>query len=281
MIVNMGIIEKYFNDIIYFKTKFSLAVNKKKSEYCNIACSYFNTILTYLVNLSELTNQFSRIQQEKMYMSSVVISRSIFEECAILNQLFKQSKYGENSYFYKYLYIKDMSQDISINKRWNIESNDYWRRIHNLLQQHFDSEVDLDDVQPFSENIEDFRGYTEFEIKTLNKCVSQLEKQKCYQYTKSQICADLFNDVYSNTDLIKLDVKNEAKNDIKVIYGQLCHYSHLNITAIDELNVIKTENGSPILCFDQKIKDNNVILQWIKFSLDYIFDLFNKSFDNI
>lgn len=274
------VIKKHLEDIRNFKNEFITTNQSLIPEYINLANPYFNTILVYLCNLAELSNQFAVLQEKDMNMSSIIVSRSIFEECAILNQLFKQSKYGVNSYFYKYLYIMDMSQDITINKGWNNEAMDYWRRIHYFLQTKFKYEVDLKEIQPFSENIEEFKGYTKPEKEKLKKIVADLKEKHCYNFTKAKICSDLFNDVYLNTELAKLDTESAAKCDIRVIYGQLCHYSHLNLTAIDEINTLKNEDGTSKFCFNQEINNNNVILQWMKYSLEYILMLFNGYCEN-
>ena len=142
--------QQYLSDILNFKMNFcSVMKTNIFPKYSKIACSYLNTILGYITNLAELSNQFAKLQCNSMFISSIIISRSIFEECSILNRLIRESKYGEKSNFYKSLFIQDMYQDIVINNGWNNNAEDYWRRIHNLLLQHFPARIQSIQIQPF------------------------------------------------------------------------------------------------------------------------------------
>ncbi|MBQ3885591.1 MAG: hypothetical protein II729_05725 [Ruminococcus sp.] len=275
---NLTIEAQYLNDIFNFKTNFcSIIAINVNNKYPAIACSYLNTIIAYLTNLAELSNQFAKLQSNSMFISSIIISRSIFEECAILNQLIKENKSDTNSSFYKSLYIQDMYQDIVINNGWNNNNEYYWRRIHNFLLKHFKSKIKKIQIQPFPKNEHSFKGYNTNEKIALKKIVEQLKEEPIYKkYTKSKLCSNLFKDVYQKTELIKKDKKKDAKNDIRIIYSQLCHYSHLSLTAIDDFNSQKEGNEKPNLCFDKKISNNEVILQWMKYSLDYILTIFTK-----
>lgn len=272
--------QQYLNSIFNFKKVVSLTIQDLIPKHPKIATPYLNTILTYLINLAELSNEFAQQQKDNMLPSSFIVSRSIFEECAILNRLIKENKYGENSYFYKYLYIQDMHQDVIINSGWNNEANDYWRRIHNLLHLHFSSELQEIEIQPFPENSDCFKGYTKNEKCELTKIVNNLSKDKKYkEYTKSKNCSVLFEDVYSKTDLIKFDTNHKVKNDIRIIYGQLCHYSHSSLTAIEDFN-ITIKDGVSMFCFipdvnNKIININKVILQWMKYTLEYILEIFS------
>jgi len=176
--------QQYLNSIFNFKKVVSLTIQDLIPKHHKIATPYLNTILTYLINLAELSNEFAQQQKDNMLPSSFIVSRSIFEECAILNRLIKENKYGENSYFYKYLYIQDMHQDIIINSGWNNEANDYWRRIHNLLHLNFPSELQEIEIQPFPENSDCFKGYTKNEKCELTKIVNNLSKDKKYKEYK-------------------------------------------------------------------------------------------------
>lgn len=283
----------YLSDILGFKMKLcSIMETNIIPKYPKIACTYLHTIIGYITNLAELSNQFAVLQNNKKFISSIIISRSIFEECGILNRLIKESKYGEKSHFYKSLYIQDMYQDIVINNGWNNSNQDYWRRIHNLLLHHFPYRINKIQIQPFINDTDLFKEYTIDEQEHLKSIVNELNEDPINkQYTKSKMCAKLFEDVYSNTELKRLEDQNKytqndknqneespqrAEDDIKSIYSLLCHYSHLSITAIDDFNILKGEDQIPKLCFDQKIIDNNVILQWMKYSLDYILTIFTK-----
>ncbi len=77
-----------------------------------------------------------------------------------MNRLIKESKDGEKSDFYKYLYIQDMYQDIVINNGWNNNAEDYWRRIHNFLLQQFPSRIKNIKIHPFIKDDDIFKGYT-------------------------------------------------------------------------------------------------------------------------
>ncbi|WP_303805944.1 hypothetical protein [Ruminococcus flavefaciens] len=270
--------QQYLSDILNFKMNFcSVMKTNIFPKYSKIACSYLNTIFGYITNLAELSNQFAKLQCNSMFISSIIISRSIFEECSILNRLIRESKYGEKSNFYKSLFIQDMYQDIVINNGWNNNAEDYWRRIHNLLLQHFPARIQSIQIQPFINDADLLKGYTIDEKRELKRIVEELNEETMYiKYTKSKLCSWLFEDVYSNTDLTKKDTKNEAKKDIRIIYNQLCHYSHLSLTAIDDFNILKGEDGIHKPCFDKKIINNDVILQWMKYSLDYILTIFIK-----
>lgn len=281
----------YLSDILDFKMKLcSIMGTNIIPKYPKIACTYLHTIIGYITNLAELSNQFAILQYNEKFISSIIISRSIFEECSILNRLIKESKYGEKSRFYKFLYIQDMYQDIVINNGWNNTNQNYWRRIHNLLLQHFPYHIKNNQIQSFINDDALFKGYTIDEQEYLRSIVNELNENPIHkQYTKSKICAKLFEDVYSNTELKKMEDQNNdtqndkdkneesshrAEDDIKSIYSLLCHYSHLSITAIDDFNILKGEDVIPKLCFDKKIVNNDVILQWMKYSLDYILTIF-------
>jgi len=95
----------YLSDILGFKMKLcSIMETNIIPKYPKIACTYLHTTIGYITNLAELSNQFALLQNNKKFISSIIISRSIFEECGILNRLIKESKYGEKSPFYKSLY---------------------------------------------------------------------------------------------------------------------------------------------------------------------------------
>ena len=240
--MNSEVIEnKYLSDIYNFKnTVTSFVQIEVIPKYESIASAYFHTIIGYLINLCELSNQFAKLNNEKLFIASTIISRSIFEECAIINQLIKEKKYGNKAYFYKYLYIQDMYQDIMINKGWDNTAEEYWRRIHNLLLKQFPSKIKSAHIQSLSNNIDSFNSYSISEKTELINIVEQLKGSRIYKkYTKSKICSVLFEEVYSNTNFVQLDVNQEAKQDARIIYNQLCHYSHLNLTAIDNFNIIK------------------------------------------
>ena len=252
----------------------------------------FEKAVEYHRSPTELSNQFATLQYNEKFISSIIISRSIFEECSILNRLIKESKYGEQSRFYKFLYIQDMYQDVVINNGWNNTNQNYWRRIHNLLLQHFPYRIKNNQIQSFINDAALFKGYTIDEQEYLKSIVYELNENPINkQYTKSKICAKLFEDVYSNTELKKMEDQNKdtqnaessprAEDDIKSIYSLLCHYSHLSITAIEDFNILKGEDEIPKLCFDKKIINNDVILQWMKYSLDYILTIFLKYCDDL
>ena len=265
--------DKYLSDICEFKTKFSYLIKDTlQPNYTDIASPYLNCIIAYCVSIAELTNQFSLIQQHKMFASSLILSRSIFEEAAIINTLIKEKKDNLKSNFYKYLFIQDMYQDLRINKAWKSSSTDYWRRIHSLLLKEFPSELQNKNIRLFSQNPDSFSGYSTSEQNDLDEIVSNLRKMKCYNYYPTALCADLFDNVYSKTDMATIDVQSEAKCDIKAIYGLLCHYSHSNLSAIDDLHFIKGESTIPKICYNKEINNNNkVVLQWMKYTLDYIY----------
>lgn len=255
----------YLDEISAFKSKYGSFISNLKQKYMRIATPYLNTVIAYLTNLAELSNQFARIQKDGMQISSILVSRSVFEECAIINKLIKESSFDINSFFYKHLYIKDMVQDININNGWNNEAEAYWRRIHNFLIKHFSEKVSQIKIREYPEDISNFTGYSDTEKTQLKKVVYDLSHDKRYQkYTITAICTELFNDVYSNTDLIDKDIEHQAICDVKVLYGQICHYTHLNLTAIDEFNSIIDENMPIKLCFEKKIQNNYVVLQWMK-----------------
>lgn len=295
--------QQYLSNIENFKEHFKLVMNTNISpKYPKIACTYLRTITVYITNLAELSNQFAILQKNAKFISSIIISRSIFEECAILNSLIKASKHGERSNFYKSLIIKDMYQDIVINNSiWENNNQNYWRRIHCSLSRFFPNDLERNQIQPFINDADSSKKYDTDEQMKLKDIVEELNKNEKYtKYTKFKICAQLFNDVYLNTELKKMEAQNDAarrekaqneksqneeepqraEDDIKGIYSLLCHYSHLNITAIEDFNTIK-ENGIVKICFDKKIDNNNVVLQWMKFSLDYILNIFIKYCDDL
>ena len=292
--------QQYLSDIENFKGKFfSELENNIFPKYSTIDCPYLNVIIRYIVNLAELSNQFAILQKHAKFISSIIISRSIFEECAILNSLIKESKYGERSFFYKSLIIKDMYQDIVINNSiWENSNQNYWRRIHSFLSRFFPNDLERNQIQPFINDADSSKKYDTDEQMKLKNIVEELNKNEKYtKYKKSKICAQLFNDVYLKTNLKKMEDQNDAarrekaqneksqneeepqraEDDINGIYNLLCHYSHLNITAID--NFKEGEDGK--LYFEQKIDNNDVVLQWMKFSLDYILNIFTKYCDDL
>lgn len=291
--------QQYLSEIENFKGKIISELEKNIfPKYSTIDCPYLNVIIRYIVNLAELSYQFAKLQGKKMFISSIIISRSIFEGCGILNSLIKESKYGERSFFYKSLIIKDMYQDIVINDGWNNIAEAYWRHIHSFLSRFFPNDLQRNQIQPFINDADSSKKYDTDEQMKLKEIVKKLNEHDINkQYTKIKICAQLFNDVYLNTELKKMEDQNDAariekaqneepqngeephraEDDIKVIYSQLCHYSHLNITAID--NFKEGEDGK--LYFEQKIDNNNAVLQWMKFSLDYILNIFIKYCDDL
>ena len=45
--------------------------------------------------------------------------------------------------------------------------------------------------------------------------------------------------------------------------------------------IIKNKDGIPTPCFNKKISNYNVILQWMKYSLDYIMEIFKNYYDTM
>lgn len=226
------------------------------------------SIILYYLNSVMIAHDIALLQlQEYNQNSSVMIAaRSVFEGCATCLQLMREYKEDEVSEFYKYLVAMDINQDLKIYNGWNELNLDYLNRFHNKISKYFPEHL-KNIISKYDGRKED---YPKQEISKLKDMVEHVWKKYRYKYSKTKLCKELF----SANNLFE----DKPTADVPVIYPMNCHFSHLNLTAIDDMCTVNIKNKSYI-SFNNNHKQLLPTIQWVRYSLKYLFEEV-KSFIN-
>ena len=245
-------------EILNFITEHEISFNDCKKEEIKYT-------MLHLGNVSTLTTQISLLQTYNKNIGTVLLARAVLEECAIIFHLINEydSSSNEVSEFYKYLLIKDIYQDMTIIGMWKSKDISYYNRFCYILNHYFYKNISCKNMEiPIYDC--NRKNFTRKEIKKINDTLKMLKKDYDKSYKVSKIVQQTLNAINTIED------NENARN---IIYPTLCHYTHFNITAIDELCLYKDDNNN-IITFNNNCDDLLPSLRVIYFTLEYIFNIF-------
>ena len=221
--------------------------------------------MLHLGNVAELSSQIALLQQNSKNVGMILLARSAIEECSLIFYLINECNKSsmEVSKFYKYLVYKDMLQDRDIINNWGDADILYYNRFCNNLNKYFSEEISYFNVPQYSESNTSF---TEEEIDIINKAINYLFKKIGKDYSATKIVKQMLNDI---------DTIDDDKNSRDIIYPSLCHYTHFNISAIDELCICSI-NETNYISFNNNCDELIPAMRAVYVSFQYIFSRFKE-----